>query len=165
MKPLVTQLWPQFTADEEFTRCFQGVIVDHVKANREQKKITIACTSAAPISLEMAQRLSASLQQTLFTGYTVRLRGSFSYEYLTPQAFLEIAEELKEEGLPVNGFLNGAVVQIEGQNISVCVKNGATLLTQIGFCDRMADAVAQRTGIRPQAVSYTHLTLPTKLEV
>ena len=150
MKPLVTQLWPQFTADEEFTRCFQGVIVDHVKANREQKKITIACTSAAPISLEMAQRLSASLQQTLFLGYTVRLRGSFSYEYLTPQAFLEIAEELKEEGLPVNGFLNGAVVQIDGQKISVCVKNGATLLTQIGFCDRMADAVAQRTGIRPQ---------------
>ncbi len=149
MKPLVTHLWPQFAADEEFTRCFQGVLVDHVKASRAQKAIEISCTSAAPISNEMTQRLAASLQEVVFPGYSVRMFGRFPYETLTPAAFLDVAEQLKEDGLPVNGFLNGAAVGINGTHISVCVRNGSTLLTQIGFSDRMADAIERRTGVRP----------------
>ena len=31
MKPLVSQLWPQFNADETFARCFAGVLVEQVE--------------------------------------------------------------------------------------------------------------------------------------
>ena len=31
LKPLVSQLWPQFNADETFARCFAGVLVEQVE--------------------------------------------------------------------------------------------------------------------------------------
>ena len=34
LKPLVTQVWPQFTADEQFTASFSNVFVERVELFR-----------------------------------------------------------------------------------------------------------------------------------
>ena len=35
MKPLVSQLWPQFMADPDFAACFGQVIVEHARMLRQ----------------------------------------------------------------------------------------------------------------------------------
>lgn len=61
MKPLVSQLWPQFNADETFARCFAGVLVEQVELLRISRKLKISLRSASPLPIELCGRLCASL--------------------------------------------------------------------------------------------------------
>ena len=39
MKPLVSQLWPQFMADPDFAACFGQVIVEHARMLRQDRQV------------------------------------------------------------------------------------------------------------------------------
>lgn len=41
MKPMLTQLWPQFTADAAFMDSYGSAIVERVVADRQNKIITV----------------------------------------------------------------------------------------------------------------------------
>ena len=41
MKPLLTDLWPQFAEDTEFRSAFGGAVVDKVLADRNRRLITV----------------------------------------------------------------------------------------------------------------------------
>ena len=41
MKPLLTDLWPQFAEDAEFRSAFGGAVVDKVLADRNRRLITV----------------------------------------------------------------------------------------------------------------------------
>lgn len=41
LKPLVTLVWPQFTADEQFTASFSNVFVERVELFRSARKVII----------------------------------------------------------------------------------------------------------------------------
>ena len=45
LKPLVTQVWPQFTADEQFTASFSNVFVERVELFRSARKVIICLRS------------------------------------------------------------------------------------------------------------------------
>ena len=41
MKPLVSQLWPQFMADPDFAACFGQVIVEHARMLRQDRQVEL----------------------------------------------------------------------------------------------------------------------------
>ena len=149
MKPMLTQLWPQFTADAAFMDSYGSAIVERVVADRQNKIITVVYRTANPVPAETSGRLIASLEPQ-FPGFALKVQGLFAYTCLTSRAVLELAEELKDAGLPINGFLSGAQVDIAGEHITVRVQNGVLLLTQMEFAVKLEELIAARTGVRPQ---------------
>lgn len=149
MKPLVSALWPQFLQDEQFAKSFSGVLVECVKADRPKKTITIILRSVAPIDLALRERLCASLEPQ-FEGFAIKSKSLFSFESITPQAINDLANELRDQGLPVNGFLIGAEFSLLTENspqIIITVQHGVTLLQQIEFDKKLAHEILERTGV------------------
>gem|GEM_PF-5367852 len=62
LKPLVTQVWPQFTADEQFTASFSNVFVERVELFRSARKVIICLRSTEPLDSALCGRLLASLE-------------------------------------------------------------------------------------------------------
>lgn len=149
MKPLVTQLWPQFTVDETFARCFAGVLVEHVEMLRLSRKIRIHLRSGAPLPVNLCDRLCTSLSP-LFDGFQVEIQNSFPYETITPESIQKLIGELRDEDYPVNGFLDHAAIDIEDQFIRLHIKVGKKILEEIQFPQALAQRIEQRTGTLPQ---------------
>ena len=105
MKPFVTQVWPQFTADQQFCAAFGSVLVDRVELYRTQRQVVICLRSAEPLDQALCGRLCASLAE-VFAGYELQVRSYCAYPNITPEAVRLMIEELKEKGMPVNGFLD-----------------------------------------------------------
>ena len=94
LKPLVTQVWPQFTADEQFTASFSNVFVERVELFRSARKVIICLRSTEPLDSALCGRLLASLEQ-IFAGYELTMRNYFNYNAITPEAVKAMIEELK----------------------------------------------------------------------
>ena len=144
MKPFVTQVWPQFTADAQFNACFGQVLVDRVELYRTARKVIICLRSAEPLDGAMCGRHFASLEP-VFEGYELTLKNYFNYGNITPEAARTLIEELKSEGLPVNGFLDKSPISIEPDGITVHVAAGMNILESIDFPRRLAERIQERT--------------------
>ena len=96
MKPFVTQVWPQFTADQQFCAAFGSVLVDRVELYRTQRQVVICLRSAEPLDQALCGRLCASLAE-VFAGYELQVRSYFAYPNITPEAVRLMIEELKEK--------------------------------------------------------------------
>ena len=149
MKPLVTQLWPQFTVDETFARCFAGVLVEHVEMLRLSRKIRIHLRSGVPLPVNLCDRLCTSLAP-LFDGFQLEIQNSFPYETITTESIQKLIGELRDEDYPVNGFLDHAAIDIEGQLIRLHIKVGKKILEEIQLPQALAQRIEQRTGTLPQ---------------
>ncbi len=128
---------------------FSGALVERVEADRKKREITVVYRTVNPVPGELRARLRASLAP-LFPGFAVALQGLFEYARLTPRAVLDLANELREAGLPINGFLTGAQVTFASDAIEVCVYNGTNILRSIQFEEKLAELIGQRTGTAPQ---------------
>ena len=93
MKPFVTQVWPQFTADQQFCDAFGSVIVDCVELHRTTRQVILRLRSSEPLDQALCGRLCASLQE-VFTGYELHLQNYFAYPNITPEAVRLMIEEL-----------------------------------------------------------------------
>ena len=151
MKPLVTQLWSQFTADEAFAQCFAGVIVDKVELIRNQQKAKISLISGAPLPMEMCERLCASLQAD-FEGFELITCNYFPYDRITPESVVAMVRELGQNGVPINGFLNNATYKLENGCLTIGVPVGKNILESIEFPDKLQNLILERTGKAPQVV-------------
>ena len=78
MKPMLTQLWPQFTADAAFMDSYGSAIVERVVADRQNKIITVVYRTANPVPAETSGRLIASLEPQ-FPGFALKVQGLFAY--------------------------------------------------------------------------------------
>ncbi len=148
MKPLVTQLWPQFTVDETFARCFAGVLVEHVEMLRMSRKVRFSLRSGRPLPVALCQRLCASLAP-MFDGLQVEVRNYFPYETIDEESIRVLINELRDEDFPVNGFLDHAAIHIQGETIQLHIKVGKKILEEIEFPMHLAQRIAQRTGTEP----------------
>lgn len=74
MKPMLTQLWPQFTADAAFMDSYGSAIVERVVADRQNKIITVVYRTANPVPAETSGRLIDQLadRHDLFRQHIVR---------------------------------------------------------------------------------------------
>ena len=149
LKPLVTQVWPQFTADEQFIACFGNVFVERVELHRTTRKVTICLRSAEPLDSGLCGRLLASLQ-AVFAGYELTLKNYFNYNAITPEAVGTLIEELKQQGMPVNGFLDKSQpVAFEPDGLVVRVNAGLPILESVQFPRHLAELIQERTGALP----------------
>lgn len=151
MKPFVTQLWPQFTADQTFSHYFAGVLVEQIEMLRLSRKIKIGLRSGIPIPKELCERLCVSLKP-VFDGFQVEICNYFPYENITEESIRRMIEELRDEDLPVNGFLDHASIRVDGLSIQIGVKVGKKILEEVNFPSCLAQKIAQRTGAEPQVI-------------
>ena len=148
MKPLVTDLWPQFGEDPTFAASFAQVLVDRVEQLRQSKQIHIYLRGPVPLAAALRKQLALSLAST-FAGFEVSVYSLFPFGQITPSAVMDLIEELKEEGLPVNGFLDKSRVDLEGSQLTIHLRTGLHILESIGFGDKLAQRVENRTGVLP----------------
>ena len=132
MKPLVSQLWPQFMADPDFAACFGQVIVEHARMLRQDRQVEFTLRSAAPLDQNLCARLLASLQPD-YEGFELKIKNLFGYAMLDEHALRILLEDMKRDGVPINGFLDRSSITITGQNITVGVCHGTKFLQEMGF--------------------------------
>ncbi len=149
MKPLVSQLWPQFGGDAVFAQSFAGVIVDRVELLRNSQKVKISLQSAAPIPVSLCNRLCASLQPE-FEGWELAVCNYFPFERITPESVVAMVHELGQNGIPINGFLNGATYQLADGCLTVGVPVGRKVLESVHFPEKLSTLIGERTGTAPE---------------
>ena len=149
MTPLVSQLWPQFMADPDFAASFGRVIVEHARMLRQERQVIFTLRSSAPLDKGLCARLLASLQPD-YEGFELKIDNLFGYATLDEAALRELMEEMKRDGIPINGFLDRCRITITGQNITVGVCHGTKFLQEMEFERLLADRVAAHTGVRPK---------------
>ena len=149
MKPLVSQLWPQFMADPDFAACFGQVIVEHAQMLRQERRVVFTLRSAAPLDGGLCARLLASLQPD-YEGFELKVDNLFGYAMLDEAALRGLLEEMKRDGVPINGFLDRCSISIVGQNITVGVCHGTKFLQEMGFEELLAQRIAAHTGVKPK---------------
>ncbi len=149
MTPLVSQLWPQFMADPDFAASFGRVIVEHARMLRQERQVVFTLRSAAPLDKGLCARLLASLQPD-YEGFELKIDNLFGYATLDEAALRELMEEMKRDGIPINGFLDRCRITIIGQKITIGVCHGTKFLQEMEFERLLADRVAAHTGVRPK---------------
>ena len=149
MTPLVSQLWPQFMADPAFASCFGQVIVEHAHMLRQSQQVIFTLRSAAPLDKGLCARLLASLQPD-YEGFELKIENHFGYAMLDEAALRDLLEEMKADGVPINGFLDRCSITILGQSITVGVRHGTKFLQEMGFEKLLADCIARHTGVTPK---------------
>ena len=149
MTPLVSQLWPQFMVDPAFASCFGQVIVERARMLRQERQVIFTLRSAAPLDKGLCARLLASLQPG-YEGFELKIENLFGYASMDEAALRELMEEMKRDGVPINGFLDRCKIGITGQNIRIGVCHGTKFLQEMGFEDLLAQRVATHTGVKPK---------------
>ena len=157
MKPLVSQLWPQFMADPDFAACFGQVIVEHARMLRQDRQVEFTLRSAAPLDQNLCARLLASLQPD-YEGFELKIKNLFGYAMLDEHALRTLLEDMKRDGVPINGFLDRSSITITGQNITVGVCHGTKFLQEMGFEELLAKRIAEHTGITPKVTLQSAVT-------
>ena len=157
MKPLVSQLWPQFMADPDFAACFGQVIVEHARMLRQDRQVEFTLRSAAPLDQNLCARLLASLQPD-YEGFELKIKNLFGYAMLDEHALRILLEDMKRDGVPINGFLDRSSITITGQNITVGVCHGTKFLQEMGFEELLAKRVAEHTGVTPKVTLQSAVT-------
>ena len=76
MKPLVTDLWPQFGEDSTFAASFAQVLVDRVEQLRQSKQIHIYLRGPVPLAAALRKQLALSLASA-FAGFEVSVYSLF----------------------------------------------------------------------------------------
>ena len=149
MTPLVSQLWPQFMVDPAFASCFGQVIVERARMLRQERQVIFTLRSAAPLDKGLCARLLASLQPG-YEGFELKIENLFGYASMDEAALRELMEEMKRDGVPINGFLDRCKISITGQNIRIGVCHGTKFLQEMGFENLLAQRVATHTGVKPK---------------
>ena len=149
MEPLVAKLWPELTGQigEKMDRArVEAAVVD-----RAQNAVYLTLRAEELFLAEECHQLEQLLSGR-FEGFSVSVRNALHYDQMDGDTVLTLAEELKQAGLPINGFLQGARVTIDGQTVTVDVRHGDHLLNEIGFAEKLALHILKSTGVRPQVV-------------
>ena len=149
MTPLVSNLWPQFMVDPAFAACFGQVIVEHAQMLRQERQVIFTLRSGAPLDKNLCARLLASLQPD-YEGFELRIQNLFGYAMLDEAALRDLMEEMKRDGVPIDGFLDRCKINIIGQKITIGVCHGTKFLQEMHFEKLLAERIAAHTGVTPQ---------------
>ncbi len=143
---LLTELFPQFCEDPAFVQLFGGVLVERVVDDRRQSRITLVLRSGRPVPRKARQQLCLHLKGYFPDRDRVQSENYFPAEALDEQAVRDAIDELRSEGVPVNGFLDNCAMELRGSCICLQVKNGLAILESIHFNQLLADRLHQYCG-------------------
>ncbi len=144
------ELWPFLGGSNYIYNLAQNCAVQKLELKNLQKKVYIHYYSERPLPLAAKKEIAATLTDE-FPNFEIHLLGSFSEQYLDEQAVLDIIEGMKSMGLPLNGFLNSAQVELVRQEdktgtLTINVKNGLTILAHIKFDEKLQAEIFDKTG-------------------
>ena len=77
---------------------------------------------------------------------------------LDEHALRILLEDMKRDGVPINGFLDRSSITITGQNITVGVCHGTKFLQEMGFEELLAKRIAEHTGVTPKVTLQSAVT-------
>lgn len=148
MKPPINQVFGDFFT-QDLKQLLQGTLLECVEADRKKHKICMQLRSSTPVIGKLAAQLRAAVAE-YFTGYTeIEIRSFFEHEFLTEEAVMAMAQELKEQGLPINGFLSDGCITLENGIIHVGVWHGMDILKECELEKKLAALIGVRTGRIP----------------
>ena len=119
-------------ADPDFAACFGRVVVEHAQMLRQERQVIFTLRSSAPLDKGLCARLLASLAPD-YEGFELRINNLFGYATLDEAGLRELMEEMKRDGVPINGFLDRCRITITGQNITIGVCHGTKFLQEMQF--------------------------------
>ncbi|HIV87750.1 MAG TPA: PHP domain-containing protein, partial [Candidatus Pygmaiobacter gallistercoris] len=149
MQALVAKLWPEMSG--QIGEKLGTARVEAVVVERSRRAVYLTLGTDRPFAPDECYQLE-SLLADRFEGFSVSVRNALSYSSLDRDGVLALAEELKREGLPINGFLEGCTVEIEGETVRIDLRQGDTLLNQMDFAEKLALRILKSTGVRPQVI-------------
>ena len=135
--------------DPDFAACFGRVVVEHAQMLRQERQVIFTLRSSAPLDKGLCARLLASLAPD-YEGFELRINNLFGYATLDEAGLRELMEEMKRDGVPINGFLDRCRITITGQNITIGVCHGTKFLQEMQFERLLAERIAAHTGVKPR---------------
>lgn len=148
MGALLGELCPELNESASCGSLAQQVTVEELALNEEEGSVVVRYRCHKPLTAKEEQRLCHKLGP-MFPSCKVSLAGLFSYDSFDETMFFSLVEELKRSGMPLDGYLAGATVSIEGKSIAVELSSGGGMLESTGFVPAMEEMIEQRTGVRP----------------
>ena len=124
---------------------------------RQDRQVEFTLRSAAPLDQNLCARLLASLQPD-YEGFELKIKNLFGYAMLDEHALRTLLEDMKRDGVPINGFLDRSSITITGQNITVGVCHGTKFLQEMGFEELLAKRIAEHTGVTPKVTLQSAVT-------
>ena len=134
-------------ADPDFAACFGRVVVEHAQMLRQERQSSYAA-QFCPLDKGLCARLLASLAPDYEASSSAST--SFGYATLDEAGLREMMEEMKRDGVPINGFLDRCRITITGQNITIGVCHGTKFLQEMQFERLLAERIAAHTGVKPK---------------
>lgn len=123
-------------------------VIEQVKMNREEGRVVIAYRAASPLRENAIISVKTALSAK-FPGYRLTLEYHFEYANMAKEHIGCLVQELKDGGMPLNGYVDGMETTVEGNAVVLQVQNGVSMLEEMGFAATLEDAVEQRCGTRP----------------
>ncbi len=125
---------------------FGNALVEKVVDNRMQSCITITFRSRQPISRQSRKTLCTQLKGYFPDRQKISSESYFSQEELSEQAIRDAIDDMREDGLPVNGFLDHCNIELRGSTIFLDVRNGLEILKTIRFGPQLAERLNHYSG-------------------
>ena len=127
--------------------------VNNVRINRENRTINIDVSAEKLISrADILRAQDAIIKAELGVDKAV-IEPRYKAELFNTSCFDELVAELKEKKASLNGTLNDAVLEREGDTLRVVLMHGGvSLLESQGFEDALSDLIYDRFGLRYSVV-------------
>lgn len=152
------ELVPKLEKDASLVQLYREIMVEQLNVQEETARVNMVYSSKMPLEPAVEKQLQGVLAG-FFPLFKFSMVARFAYDNLAPAQVKGMIEKLKEQGMPLNGYINGAEIIVRGKTIIVDVKNGDTMLNGMGFPDALAEMVEQQTGVKPQVWLQTSRTL------
>lgn len=144
MEKKLIELWPNLSTIAELS----DVTVVKVKVNKAKKEALLVLNGMYPLNKAVLLQCKQAIEKD-FDNMSLHIEMHFPFTALTSEAVIDMAESLRGNEYPINGFFFDANVKIIESNIAVELNNGVHLLHEIQFDKVLAKKVQNVTGVLP----------------
>lgn len=155
------ELCPELMRDNGLSVIVSDTIISAVGV--DEKNFRVKIRLQVPRPLKRMER--AAMQEALssrFPSYGVILADMFEYGQLNNKNIFDLFEELKDNGIPLNGFLTGASVILDGSEIRMNLNCGSAMLQNMGFAGALEKLIEEKTNHRPAVILIS--TTPVEVD-
>lgn len=145
MALLLWELVPQVKESALLANVWQEIAVEQVNMQDDLGKVEVVVKTNAPLKKNQQQELK-NILSPLFAGMQLGITGKFRPEYITAELVFVFVDELKQRGLPLNGYLDGVNITIDGTKVFVQVKHGENMLMGMNFPQKLEEILLEYTG-------------------
>ncbi|MDL2293998.1 PolC-type DNA polymerase III [Ruminococcaceae bacterium OttesenSCG-928-D13] len=151
MASRLSDLCPELCKDPLLSSLASEIIVESVELKRDTRQVCFVCRCPRPLTARQKGRIVTGTK-VLFPNYEIGLTTFYPFESLDMEAVEELFEELKAKGMPLNGYLADARVELAGTSVEIAVKNSGSMLKSMGFVRELEDLIEFHTDVRATVI-------------